>query len=216
MQSMGTRCAALVAGFGLVSSGALAVAPEATAEQVPFEIWNLSSADIRLDAYLTQPKPIRIDIPSTPAPGTVVAPGHSFRIDVPSGGGYETLPGRTIPKFSGRGASADGQAQGWTVDMTANTFLTIHCEVVGNPPPAKQTAACGNYIGKPGNLNVATLADGPGGTTVTIPASDKAKQAEINQSFCQNPYKASLSITCKDSAASLDVWAGWTHWILLK
>jgi hypothetical protein len=212
----GLRHAALVAATGLVCSAAMAAAPVAAADRGvgEFEIWNLSSADIKLAAYLTMPPPIRIDIPTKPAPGTVVKPGHSFRIDVPRGGGYETPDGRTIPQFTGRDASAAGQAQIWKVQMTANNGLTINCEVQGSPPPAKQTAACGSYIGTGGN--VATLADGPDGTTITVPASDKAKQAEIDQSFCHNPYKVQLSITCNDGKTALDVYAGWSHWILLK
>ena len=82
----------------------------------------------------------------------------------------------------------------------------IECSVLGNP----QTAACGNYIGG----NVAIVADGPAGVFVDVPVTDTAKQAEINQSFCQNPYRDQLKITCKDSPDAMKVYAGWTTWTL--
>lgn len=207
------RGAALAAATGLAFTAAIAGAPSATATDGQFEIWNLSSADITLAEYWKDPDPNhKSHIPATPSVGTVVKPGHSFRIDVPRGGGYETPAVHTVAKLAGRDASGSGQAQRWKVDMGANTFLTIACSVEGNPPPARQTAACGNYIGK--DNNVATVADGPEGTTVVIPASDTARQAEINSSFCQNPYKQALSITCTDAPDALRVYAGWTTWVL--
>jgi hypothetical protein len=216
----GARTAALAAVAGLAASGAIALGPVAQADIVKsFEVWNLSSADLTLYAYDTdQDRNVHTYIPSVPPVGTTIKPGHNFHVDVHTDSDEHCT--RTIPRFSGRDANASGQAQNWRILLEvycANSKLKdlrINCAVGGNPPPARQTAACGNYIGKDGN--VATVADGPDGTTVTVPASDKAKQAEINQAFCQNPYKDALSIKCFDNAKAVDVYAGWTHWELLK
>jgi hypothetical protein len=219
LQSSGARCAALVAAAGLALASAIPVAPMAPAAySIPYEVWNLSGSDIKLYAYDSDPQEtVHTYTPTAPPIGTIIKPGNKFHVDIVED--YcqtHQIPHitRAIPRFSGYDASPSGQAQNWRIVMERTDCETgIHCSVGGNPPPATQTAACGNYIGR-GN-NVATVAYGPGGETLTIPASDKAKQAEIDQAFCQNPYKDSLSIKCFDSPKSKDVYAGWTHWILL-
>jgi hypothetical protein len=212
-----TMAAALVAAtaIGLVTTPASASADNIAR---PFEVWNLSSADINVSAYDSDPDTsVHSYIPDVPPVGTVIKPGNKLHVDL-------TFPGdmggckRTIPRLSGRGASTDGQAQNWTIRMSYNCAgvgkmqfqSRIECAVGGNPPPSKQTAACGNYIGD----NVAIVADGPGGMFIDVPVTDKAKQAEINQSFCQNPYRVQLNITCKDSPDAMMVYAGWTQWTL--
>jgi hypothetical protein len=179
----------------------------------PFEVWNLSSADITLSSYDSDPdKSVHLYLPDVPPVSTVVKPGNKLHVDVVMGPGVDGCV-RAIPRLSGH-RSSDGQAQNWRIAMSYNCqkkglgqFTSkIECSVLGN----QQTAACGNYIGS----NVAIVADGPAGVFVDVPVTDKAKQAEINQSFCQNPYRDPLQIKCVDSPDAMKVYAGWTTWTL--
>jgi hypothetical protein len=222
MQMRKTMAEALVVAtaIGLVTTPA-----SSSADSIqPFEVWNLSSADITVSFYDTDPnKKVISYIPTVPPVGTVIKPGNKLHVDTPY---FDADHGRTctrtIPRLSGRGSSTDGQAQYWRIvweypimipargDCQGTSNGQISCGPVGNPPPSKQTASCGKYIGG----NVATVADGPGGMFIDVPVSDKAKQDEINQAFCQNPYRDQLSITCKDSPDAMMVYAGWTTWTL--
>jgi hypothetical protein len=205
-----TMAAALVVAtaIGLLTTPASSSADTGS----PFEVWNLSSADITLSSYDSDPdKSVHLYLPDVPPVGTVIKPGNKLHVDVPYSGVAQC--GRAIPRLLGH-QSSDGQAQNWRIAMSADCVRFkntpnqnyIECSVIGN----QQSAACGNYIGK----NVVIVADGPAGVYVDVPVTDKAKQAEINQSFCQNPYRDSLNIKCVDSPDAMKVNAGWTTWTL--
>jgi hypothetical protein len=205
----------------LAFSAAVAIPAVASAETAEFDIWNLTGGDITLYAYDQDPDKhwyIVSFIPDVPKVGTtVITPGKNLHISAPTPP-KEEITVRVIPRLSGRAQTPEGQAQDWRVSLEIQNgglgnFPKHAICSVGGDPKAKQTAACGNYIGK-GN-NVATLADGPG-TKVTIPASDAQKQTQIKQDMCGNPYKDALGITCNDSADALTVAAANTVWTLPK
>jgi hypothetical protein len=207
VSTLGSRSAALATAAGLTISASITLAAMASAQEYqPFDIWNLSSADLTLSSYAPMGG-LSYRVPVDPSPGAVIRPGMNFHIVLIRVRTDESLG--LLVRLSGRGATAGGQAQNWEISM--GTYNNIYCTVGGNPPPAHQTAACGSYIGKGGN--VATVADEPG-YKVTIPASDAAKQDQINQDLCHNGYKAQLGIGCTDSADAMIVTAGWTTWTL--
>jgi hypothetical protein len=204
---LGMRFGALAGAAGVVFAASIAVPPVASAQEYhPFDIWNIGSADVTL-AYYSPWGGTQYRKPTYPVPGMSIRPGQNFHIVLIKANSEDLQ--RVVVHLSGRGATATGQAQKWAIDIGVD--MSIYCSTEGDKPPAHQTAYCGSYIGKGGN--VATVADEPG-YKVTIPASDTAKQDQLNQDLCQNPYKTQLNIVCTDTPDALVIYAGWTTWTL--
>jgi hypothetical protein len=202
----GLRALAAAAGLA-VSSTVFAIPASAGPAVKEFDIWNLTSTEIKISGYESSPSGFYKVVPKDKLPKDTVIPiGRNLHIAIEEGYGATAV-------LLGRAQTPQGGAQIWKVTTNVekgNEFLPAPIVHMFCAPEDGKNAACGVSVGP----NVSSLADAPG-TTVTVPAADTQTQGELKNSLCGNPYTGPLHIKCNDSAQALTVSAGNTVWTLL-
>lgn len=150
-------------------------APTASAQDMDFQVWNISGGPITLSSYDANPMyPMPANPPSV---GTVIPVGQSIIFHL-------NLGKNLNPRFTGRGG-----AQNWLTTMVIDTRGSK--QMICRPNPGTP-GVCSPLIGN----NVVALWDQAPGPTIPVPASDAQKQADVFNNLCNNPAAGGLQISC--------------------
>lgn len=202
---LGTRAATVAAVAGLALSAAAFAVPavaSATPATQTYDIWNLTSTDIKVTGY-EKPASYKM-VPKENLPTDTVIPiGKNLQITVSEGYGV-------IADLSGAQPAQQGGTQTWQVSTlleSGSEFLPVPMVHMACIPADGRNAACGVSSGS----NVKSLADAPG-TKIAVPASDVQTQHLLLANLCNHPYAKTLQIKCFDFAGEKNVTAGNTVW----
>lgn len=196
--------AAVVLGLSATVVALPAVASAAPVTQT-FDIWNLTSTALNVTGY-DKAGTYRMLPPESLPTDKVIPMGKNLQLSVPAGYGV-------ITNLAGSQQAQQGGTQTWQFHTTLETLDSFPAPVphMACVPGDTRNAACGVTSGN----NVQALADAPG-TAITIPNSDKQRQAEVKAAYCDHPYRQTLQIKCNDFAGAKNVVAGNTTWTLIS